>query len=122
MEMKKNMPIASEEIKGSSDNYFIPIDSMGVYILLYLSVTIHHARTRTGILGARSLGHPVRERSIWHYRIISVASVVVLRGRQRSGLDVQKGCQLTPSIRPVTARRKAWTKRQRPLVDQEVYI
>lgn len=42
-------------------------------------------------LGGSSLGHPVCERAIWHCRIISVASIIVLRGRQRSGLDVQKG-------------------------------
>lgn len=42
-------------------------------------------------LGASSLGYPVRDRAIWHCSIISVASIVVLRSRQRSGLDVQKG-------------------------------
>ena len=69
-----------------------------------------------GLCGS-SLGHPIVERAIWHCRIISIARVVVLRGRQRCGLDLQKGRQLTPTIGPVTARREAWTERECPLAD-----
>ena len=74
-----------------------------------------------GLLGSRQ-GHPIGDRAIWHCRIFSVTRVVILRGRQRCGLDLQKGRQLTPTIGPVTASREAWTKRERPLADQEVYI
>ena len=72
--------------------------------------------TSTDLLGG-SLGYPIVERTIWHCRIDSVTRVVVLRGRQRCGLDVQKGGQLTPAIGPVTASREAWTKRERSLAD-----
>ena len=60
-----------------------------MFIFSSLLVTIHYTASKD--LGGSSLGHPVRDRAIWHCRIDSVASIVVLRRGQRSGLDIQKG-------------------------------
>ena len=84
----------------------------------YFSVMIHYISMEK----LSSLGHPIRERAIRYCRIVPIASVVVLRSRQRPGLDIQKGRKLTPTIRPVAACREAWTKRERSLIDQKVDI
>ena len=73
-------------------------------------------------LRASSLGYTIRDRAIRHGGVFPVARVVVLRSRQRSCLDLQKSGKLAPPIRPVTARREARTKGERPLVDEKMHV